>query len=162
MEAAPARRRHTRKSVGWLAVALVCVAGPLTAGAHDFWLEPETVAVGKGEELVLHLRMGDQFKTEEERPLQKDRVARFDLFSDRTRRRDLLAAGQEGQMPAARLRPETGEALAVMDRTPRPITMEHDKFKIATWKTRGRMESSRCARGWARPIRRARRSTPDI
>ena len=86
-------------------------------------------AAGKGEEWVLHLRMGEQLKTEEERPLQKDRIARFDLFSDQARKRDLLAAGQEGQMPGGKkLRPGTGVALAVMDRMPRPITMERDKF----------------------------------
>ncbi len=83
---------------------------------------------GKGEELVLHLRMGEQLKTEEARPLQKDRIARFDLFSDQARKRDLLAAGTEGQMPVAKLRLETGAALAVMDRTPRSLAMERDKF----------------------------------
>ena len=127
MDAAPQRHRGAlRKAVGCVA-ALVC-AGALTAGAHDLWLEPETIPGAKGDDLVLHLRMGDQFKTEEERPLQKDRVARFDLFSDRTKRRDLQAMGQDAQTPAAKLRPEAGALLAVMDRTPRPITMERDKF----------------------------------
>ena len=114
--------------MGWLAVALVCVLGVSAAGAHDLWLEAETLPGAKGEDLLLHLRMGDQFKTEEELALQKDHVTRFDLFSDRAKRRDLLATGQEAQVPAAKLRREPGALLAVMDRTPRPITMEHDKF----------------------------------
>ena len=130
MDAAPDSSGSGKKWVGWLALVLLGLAGARTARAHDLWLEPELLpsAAGKGEETVLHLRLGDQFKTGEERPLQKDHVARFDLFSDRAKRRDLLAAGQEGQQPAAKLRPDTGELLAVMDRTPRPITMEHDKF----------------------------------
>ena len=128
MDAAPDRGRNVTRWVGGLTAAFVCFVGAWTAEAHDFWLEPEIVPAVRGEDLALHLRMGDQFKTEEERPLQKDRVARFDLFSDRAKRRDLLAAGQEGQVPAAKIRPETGASLAVMDRTPRPIAMERDKF----------------------------------
>lgn len=131
MDAAPPPQQRLRRGVrkwwiGWLAV--VC-AGACSAGAHDLWLEPETVpGANKSDDLALHLRLGDQFKTAEERPLQKDHVARFDLFSDRVRRRDLEAAGQEGQAPAARVRREPGALLAVVDRTPRPITMERDRF----------------------------------
>ena len=98
------------------------------ASAHDYWLEPAALQSTKGEELVLHLQMGDRLKTEEEHPLQKDRLVRFDLYSDRAARRDLLAAGQENQVPAAKARLESGSALVVMDRKPRPITMEPEKF----------------------------------
>ncbi len=102
----------------------------MTAGvsAHDYWLEPAALQSTKGEELVLRLQMGDRLNTEEEHPLQKDRLVRFDLYSDRAARRDLLAAGQENQMPAAKVRLESGSALVVMDRKPRPITMEPEKF----------------------------------
>ena len=72
--------------------------------AHDLWLEPNVPLAARGDELVLHLRLGDAFKGDEERPLQKDHVERFDLFSDRARRRDLLAAGKDEQTPAAQLR----------------------------------------------------------
>ena len=85
--------------ISWLAWVVACA---LTAGAHDLWLEPETVPGAKGDDLALHLRLGDQFKTVEERPLQRDHVTRFDLFSDRAKRRDLAATGQEGQAPAAK------------------------------------------------------------
>lgn len=129
MNVAPALSRGGGKSLRWLATAFVWLAvGATTATAHDYWLEPETVPSGKGEETALHLRMGERLKTEEERPLQKDRVARFELFSDRTKKRDLLATGQEGQLPVAKLRIETGASLAVMDRTLRPIAMESEKF----------------------------------
>ena len=98
------------------------------AVAHDLWLESSRSPAGKSEELVLHLEMGDRLKTEEERPLQKDRVVRFDLYGDRSARGDLLVMGQENQVPAAKVRIEGGAALAVMDRKPRPITMEPEKF----------------------------------
>ncbi len=127
MSAAPGKGRGRSKLFGCGILVCLWLAGMATAGAHDYWLEPEAAPQGKGEEIALHLRMGEQFKTEEERPLQKDRITRFDLFSDRAKKRDLLA-GQEGQMPVAKLRLETGASLAVMDRTPRPITMESEKF----------------------------------
>ena len=115
--------------VGWLGLGCACLAGVLTAGAHDYWLEPEIVPSAKSEDVVLHLRMGEQLKTEEERPLQKDRISRFDLFSDRLKKRDLLELSPEGKTPVAKfVRPEMGASLAVMDRLPSPITMERDKF----------------------------------
>ena len=108
----------------------VCLATGVEtrARAHDYWLEPENVPAGKGEEIALHLRMGERLKTEEERPLQKERIARFELFSDRAKKRDLLATGQEGQLPVAKLRTEAGASLAVMDRTQRPIAIDSEKF----------------------------------
>ena len=96
--------------------------------AHDLWLEPNAPLAARGDELMLHLQFGDGFKGEEERPLQKDHVARFDLFSDRAQRRNLLTSGQDEQLPAAKVRLESGASLAVMDRLARPITMPPDKF----------------------------------
>ena len=97
---------------------------------HDFWLEVDPAAgtPAKPEERVLHLRMGEGFVMEEERPLLKDVVSRFDFYADRKGRRDLLAAGQEGQTPVAKLPTEPGSCLVVMDRRERQITLDHDKF----------------------------------
>lgn len=128
MDASPGKSRIEVKSWGWLLVAFLCLAGVTVARAHDFWLEPETVPAANGEEVLLHLRMGERFKTEDERSLQKDRIARFDLLSDRLKRRDLLFARKDGETPVAKWRVESGASLAVMDRTPRPIEMERDKF----------------------------------
>ena len=112
-------------------VLSVCLTVPWltnTVGARDYWLEPSRPSAAKSEEVVLRLQTGDRLKTEEEKPLQKDRIARFDLYGDQTARRDLLAAGQENQLPAAKVRLEEGSALVVMDRKPRPITMDADRF----------------------------------
>ena len=109
----------------WLGVWL---AGAMRLSAHDLWLEPNVPLAARGDELMLHLQFGDGFKSEEERPLQKDHVLRFDLFSDRAQRRNLLMSGQDEQLPAAKVRLESGASLAVMDRGARPITMPPDKF----------------------------------
>ena len=107
-------------------VGLIALANG--AEAHDYWLEPNFPFASKGDELVLHLRMGARLDTEEERPLQKDRVARFDLFGNGAVRRDLLTAGTEGQTPVARVRLESGAALAVLNRKPQTTTLEAATF----------------------------------
>ena len=103
-------------------------AGGSRAGAHDYWLEPGSPWAARGDEVAMHLWMGSLLKNDEERPLQKERVTRFDLFGDRSGRRDLLAQGGEGQLPVSKVRLESGSALVVMDRSPRPITMEAARF----------------------------------
>ena len=113
---------------GWLMLLGALTVAAAEARAHDLWLEPSVPLAAHGDELILRLYEGDAFKSDEERPLQKDHVERFDLFSDRARRRDLLATGQDEQTPVAKARLESGAALAVMDRPARPITMPADKF----------------------------------
>ncbi len=125
------RKAKKFTGAGNAALALACALvgwSPGAVSAHDYWLEPTSTPLSKGEELTLHLVMGDRMKTEEERSLQKDRLVRFDLYGDRTARRDLLATGQDNQAPAAKVRLDGGSALVVMDRKPRPITMEAEKF----------------------------------
>lgn len=127
-------KKTGKRRPGLLAGLMRCLlAGLALAGgdcrAHDDWLEPETVNAGtKNEQRTLHLRTGEGFKPEEERTLQKDRISRFDLYADQERRRDLLAAGQEGQKPVAKLPPEPGACLAVMDRKEQAHTTEADRF----------------------------------
>ena len=119
--------RLTRFAVTLL-LLLGAAAGGARARAHDYWLEPGSPWAARGDEMVLHLWMGGLLKGEEERPLQKERLSRFDLFGDRSGRRDLSAQGREGQVPVAKARLEGGSALVVMDRSPRPITMEAGRF----------------------------------
>ena len=90
------------------------------AQGRAMWLEADTATTAKPGERALHLRAGEGFKPEEERPLQKERISRFDLYADQARRRDLLATGQEGQTPVAKLPPESSACLVVMDRKETP------------------------------------------
>ena len=114
--------------MGWALLLGAWVGFVFPASAHDLWLEPSVPLAARGDELLLHLHLGDGFVSEEERPLHKEHVTRFDFFSDHTQKRNLLAAGQDGQLPAAKVRLESGADLAVMDRPTRPITMPADKF----------------------------------
>ncbi len=115
----------------WAGAVFVAAWMAATTGrGHDLWLEVDAPASGspKTEERALHLRLGEGFVPEEEKALAKDIVSRFDVYADRVGRRDLLASGQEGQMPVAKLRAEPGACLVVMDRKERQITLDHDKF----------------------------------
>lgn len=107
---------------------LLCVAN--AAFGHDLWLEadPPVTGTAKPEERALHLRLGENYVVEEEKTLSKEIVSRFDVLVDRTGRGDLLGPGQEGQFPVAKLRPEAGACLVVMDRKGRQITMDQEKF----------------------------------
>ena len=112
----------------WVATLSLLTGLHPGAKGGDFWLEVEGAAPGKPGERMLHLREGEGFKPEAELPLQKERTSRFDLYADQTRRRDLLAAGQEGQIPVAKLPPEPSACLVVMERKAPAETMDADKF----------------------------------
>ena len=121
-----------RDWLGWAGV-MVCLWG--TAGGasgRDLWLEADaataTATAKPPGERALHLRAGDGEKPEEELPLQKERTSRFDLYADQTRKKDLLAAGQEGQAPVAKLPPEPSACLVVMDRKEVPSTTDAERF----------------------------------
>ena len=120
--------RPARLTATLLLLLGAAAAGSGCAQAHDYWLEPGSPWAARGDEVALHLWMGSLLKNDEERPLQKERLLRFDLFGDRSGRRDLLAQGRDGQLPVAKARLESGSALVVMDRSPRPITMEAARF----------------------------------
>ena len=109
---------------------MVCLSG-IVAGAsgRDLWLEADLIGTAKPPgERALHLREGEQGKAVEERPLQKERVTRFDLYADQVRKRDLLATGQEGQTPVDKLPPEPSACLVVMDRRDPPSSLDADPF----------------------------------
>ncbi len=130
----PVRSQILRSAPVRLAAGLAFLAWGVAAGgvwraaAHDYWLEPGSPLTARGDEMVMHLWMGKWLKPEEERPLQKDWVTYFSLFGDRSERRDLLLQGKEGQIPVAKVRLESASVLAIMDRGPRLISMDADRF----------------------------------
>lgn len=125
-------RRRTKNLHQFLARTgslFVLVGASLAAQGKDVWLETDPVnASQKIEERPLHLRTGTGFKPEEELPLQKERVERFDLLADRVRRKDLLAPGKEGQTPVAKLPVEPSASLVVMTRREKPETLDSASF----------------------------------
>ncbi|MGH9943285.1 MAG: DUF4198 domain-containing protein [Pyrinomonadaceae bacterium] len=107
------------------ALLLLCSA----ALAHDYWLGPEPYFLpARGGMALVRLHVGDKFKSEEERPLQKERTPRFQLYS-RGETLDLLAQGREGGKPVARMTlTKAGNYLVAMERIPTEIKLEAQKF----------------------------------
>lgn len=80
----------------WLAVLLTGAALP--ASAHDYWLQADNYHLSAGQQLVVHLNMGDGFEVQEEKAHQVERTERFELrLKDDVR--DLAAATPEGHKP---------------------------------------------------------------
>ena len=109
---------------------VVCLLGAAAgASGRDLWLEAEPGGTGKpAVERTLHLRGGEAGKSEEELSLQKDRTTRFDLYADLARKKDLLAAGQAGQSPVAKLPPDPSACLVVMDRKEPSSNVDAEHF----------------------------------
>jgi uncharacterized GH25 family protein len=115
-----------KKRAIFAAAAVLLTA--VTAYSHDYWLEPEAFFTSAGSAVNVRLFVGEGLKSEEERPLQKERTLRFQMFSA-GKVRDLLAEGQEGQMPVTRLSfGQAGNYLVAMERKAQPITLDAKKF----------------------------------
>ncbi len=80
------------------AMALLVMTIPIFS--HDYWLKPESFFVAPNSHTKVTLFVGDDFKIEEERVLQKERTERFQMFSV-NETQDLLTVGQEGRSPVA-------------------------------------------------------------
>ncbi len=97
--------------------------------AHDYWLKPEAFFAQIGASLRVRLYVGDDFKIEEERPLQKERTVRFEMFSATREPEDLLAEGQNNQTPVTQLQFKSeGNYLIAMERKAQLITLDAKKF----------------------------------
>jgi uncharacterized GH25 family protein len=122
--------RHFRKLFVF-ALTWVCAAvGAPRAFSHDTWLEPDAFFAQPGQEIAVSLRLGDHLRVEEQKPLRHDAITRFQVSfaSPRKRPLDLLSTGQEGQIPVGHFKSELGGSLLVMDRAPRRISLDAEKF----------------------------------
>jgi len=110
------------------AAAAVALMTAVIAYSHDYWFEPEVFFAPAGGSVRVRLYVGEGLKSQEERPLQKERTSRFQMFSA-GKTQDLLAAGQEGQTPVTRLSfGPAGNYLVAMERKAQPITLDAKKF----------------------------------
>ncbi len=108
-------------------LALLLLTAP--AFSHDYWLKPEVFFAPVGTALPVRLYVGDDFKIEEERPLQKDRTVRFEMFSTKEKSEDLLAEGQDKQTPSTQLHfTSAGNYLIAMERKNQQIMLDAKKF----------------------------------
>jgi len=105
---------------------LLCAAVP--ALAHDYWLEPSTFFPAAGDAVDLRLFVGEHFKSEAERPLQKQHTVRFEWIGGGDTV-DLMEGAKEDQKPIASVKVKKGGTyLAALERGPSQITLEADKF----------------------------------
>lgn len=101
----------------------------LKALSHDYWIEPEAFFAPLNQPVNVRLYLGEDLKSESERPLQKERTVRFQMFSTEESQ-DLLTAGLEGQTPVAKVtlkRP--GNYLIAMERNVATIKLDAKQFK---------------------------------
>lgn len=100
------------------------------AQSHEAWLEPEPLFPAPGQEVVVPLKVGERLRAEEQKSFQREAIARFQVFTAGARKRplDLLATGREGQNPISRFKAEAGGGLVVLDRPPRRLTLDAEKF----------------------------------
>ncbi len=98
--------------------------------AHDYWLEADSFFLPEGKsETFVRLHLGEALKSEEERPLQKDRTAHLKLLSS-AGTKDLLSPAPDNQMPIARLTFEkSGNYLLAMERKASTIKLDSVKFE---------------------------------
>lgn len=109
-------------------VVLLLLLQVAPALSHDYWFVAESYFPPTGASVSLRLYLGDEFKIEEERPLQKSQTIRFQMLSV-GKTLDLLAAGNEGQTPVARLKVgPAGNYLIAMDRRNQTIKLAAKKF----------------------------------
>src|SRR5688572_25302324 len=109
-------------------VALMALLAALPVFGHDYWLEPDAFFVPVDKEVNVRLHVGDDFKSEAERPFQKKPTVKLQLISTKETQ-DLTAAGEEDKKPVARVTAKTpGTYLVALERAPQKITLAADKF----------------------------------
>lgn len=119
------------KSNFGVASCVLLFAHAFCVSAHDYWVEPEQYVLkntSRTTPVTFHLHVGDEFRSEQERPLQLQRIIRFALFA-RGATKDLTVAATDGQLPMFDYMPDTGGTLLfAMERTPQRLELAADKF----------------------------------
>jgi uncharacterized GH25 family protein len=110
-----------------VSVVLPLIACPTAAG-HDYWIQPDTFAPSLNKSVAVRVFVGDHFKSEGERPFQKQPTVRFQLLSA-SQAVDLAARGREGKTPMAEITcPQPGYYWVALERGPHLIKLDADKF----------------------------------
>ncbi len=108
---------------------VVCWICPVSSQAHDFWIQPDTFYPKANKLVKVRWFLGEDFGKGEERGFQKKSTSRFELFSSRFGKINLVPLCKEGQKPVRtlRLKKNTGYWL-IMNRKARNITLTPKKF----------------------------------
>lgn len=113
-----------RVAIGLVVLLLAVVP----AGAHDYWLQPESFFPEVGKVVALRLHVGDHFASEAERPFQRKPTLKFQVLGAKETH-DLNPLGEEGKTPVARITARApGTHLIRMERAPQLIKLDAEKF----------------------------------
>ncbi len=108
--------------------AFIVVLLALVLMGHDYWFDARPFILFPGDTADLHLLVGDDGKPVLERSLEKKMTLSFRLYH-KEEVRDLLAAGEEGDQPVARVvLDKPGLYLVVMERDFDYITLNNKEF----------------------------------
>ncbi|MFQ5823383.1 MAG: DUF4198 domain-containing protein [bacterium] len=113
----------------WLRLAFLLLILIFSQGfSHDYWLLPEKFIISKGDSLIVHLFVGDEFEPELERPLQKYITKRFELLTSHGSF-DLLSEFPDSTMPILSKKIEfEGYALLNLERDFAYIELSNSQF----------------------------------
>lgn len=102
----------------------------MSAFAHEYWFEPDTFFLAKGEKTAVHLYVGDGVvKDREERVYQSDKTTMFQLFGI-SKVWDLKTSVVEGASPVHTFSADrAGNYLFAMERNWSYIKIERQKFE---------------------------------
>ncbi len=112
-------------------LTLVLAAFPLSANAHEFWIEPSSYAAKDGERIGIALRVGEHFKG---KPVERksDRIERFAAlrFNDKAAQGETKIGGKDGDEPAGQFTPQKpGLYSGIYDSNHSQIELECKKFE---------------------------------
>jgi len=108
-------------------VAVVLLIACTPALAHDYYLLPETFTPEVSKPVVVRLHLGDGFTPEGEKPFAPKLASTFQLVGAKQTRDLLKELPDEVKGPAIKFN-EKGTWWLRLDRLPRQITLDADKF----------------------------------
>lgn len=139
----PWRRRWWFTAAWWLLLPWAAAGdGPAVAAAvaHDLWLEPSAYFAGSGDaEVSVTLQVGEHGRAEEAKPPRRADMTRFHLHRVRRAPLDLLAKLRDGgavsgsvatTAAAASFHPEGGDTLLAMERGPKRLDLDAERFNL--------------------------------
>ncbi|GAC1399832.1 MAG: DUF4198 domain-containing protein [Pyrinomonadaceae bacterium] len=107
---------------------VLCFA--FNVSSHDYWFDVKPFFIEPGKTARVHLLVGSDLKAELERPMQRERTLKFEMFDATNAPQTLLDRTPDGQTPFAKLKfPRSGNFLLAMERAPATINLDADKFK---------------------------------
>lgn len=108
---------------------LLLVTAASAAFGHEFWLEPDSFFLARGQRTALHLYVGESLKKDEERTYQAGKTDGFTLYSNYGTF-DMRSLAEDGVAPLITIGGDRdGTYLLSMERNWSNITLDAAKFE---------------------------------